>query len=140
MYIRLALAALIVVPTLASASSGKTDANGCHTEKKTGNYHCHTKSSSSKAALKKAAPVAPKKAAATVVTKKSSSSSKAISSIASASCTIKGNIAKDGEKIFHVDGCQSYGATKIDTSVGEKWFCSESEAVNAGWRKALNCP
>jgi len=55
------------------------------------------------------------------------------------SCTIKGNISSSGEKIFHVIGCGSYNATKIDESRGEKWFCSEQEAVTAGWRKALNC-
>jgi hypothetical protein len=38
-----------------------------------------------------------------------------------------------------VIGCGSYNATKIDESRGEKWFCSEQEAVTAGWRKALNC-
>lgn len=54
-------------------------------------------------------------------------------------CTIKGNISSSGEKIFHVIGCGSYNKTVIDESKGEKWFCSEQEALNAGWRKALNC-
>jgi len=54
-------------------------------------------------------------------------------------CNVKGNIASDGEKIFHVPGCASYNATKISPSKGERWFCSEQEALNAGWRKALNC-
>ncbi len=69
----------------------------------------------------------------------SSSSSSAQSSITS-SCTIKGNISSDKERIFHVPGCASYSKTVIDTSAGEKWFCSEAEAEAAGWRKALNCP
>lgn len=55
------------------------------------------------------------------------------------SCTIKGNISSSKEKIFHVVGCGSYNKTVIDESKGEKWFCSEQEAINAGWRKALNC-
>ena len=55
------------------------------------------------------------------------------------SCTIKGNINSKGEKIYHVIGCGSYNKTVINESQGEKWFCSEKEAVNAGWRKALNC-
>lgn len=55
-------------------------------------------------------------------------------------CVIKGNIASDGEKIFHVPGCASYSRTIIDESKGERWFCTEQEALNAGWRKALNCP
>lgn len=55
------------------------------------------------------------------------------------SCTIKGNISSSKEKIFHVVGCGSYNKTVIDESKGEKWFCSEQEAIDAGWRKALNC-
>lgn len=55
------------------------------------------------------------------------------------SCAIKGNISSSGEKIYHVPGCGSYNKTVIDTSRGEKMFCSETEAQTAGWRKALNC-
>jgi micrococcal nuclease len=55
------------------------------------------------------------------------------------SCTIKGNISSSGEKIFHTVGCGSYSKTVIDESAGEKWFCTEQEAIDAGWRKALNC-
>ncbi len=56
------------------------------------------------------------------------------------SCTIKGNISSGGEKIYHVPGCGSYEKTSIDVGRGEQWFCDESEAVAAGWRKAKNCP
>lgn len=56
------------------------------------------------------------------------------------SCTIKGNISKTKEKIFHVIGCLNYNETVIDTTKGERMFCSEQEAKDAGWRKALNCP
>lgn len=58
----------------------------------------------------------------------------------SASCVIKGNISSSKEKIFHVPGCASYGATVIDVAKGERMFCTEAEARAAGWRKALNCP
>jgi micrococcal nuclease len=54
-------------------------------------------------------------------------------------CTIKGNINATQEKIYHVIGCQSYDKTVIIEDAGEKWFCSEWDALNAGWRKALNC-
>lgn len=57
----------------------------------------------------------------------------------SESCNIKGNISSSGEKIYHVQGCQSYNKTVINTEAGERWFCSEQEALQAGWRKALNC-
>ncbi|MDD5741949.1 MAG: S-layer homology domain-containing protein [Candidatus Peribacteraceae bacterium] len=56
-------------------------------------------------------------------------------------CLIKGNIStKTDERIYHVQGCGSYNQTVIDTSKGERWFCTEEEAVASGWRKALNCP
>ena len=58
---------------------------------------------------------------------------------AAGSCNIKGNINAKKEKIFHSPGCGSYNNTVIDENVGEKWFCSEQDALNAGWRKALNC-
>lgn len=54
-------------------------------------------------------------------------------------CSIKGNITSDHDKIYHLKGCRSYEKTGIDESAGERWFCTEDEAVAAGWRKALNC-
>lgn len=53
-------------------------------------------------------------------------------------CVIKGNISSSG-KIYHLPGCASYEKTTINESQGERWFCSESEAEQAGWRKAKNC-
>ena len=53
---------------------------------------------------------------------------------------IKGNIGTSGEKIYHLPGCGSYAKTQIDEKRGELWFCSEKEAQEAGWRKALNFP
>jgi len=55
-------------------------------------------------------------------------------------CDIKGNISTSGEKIYHLPGCGSYAKTQVDEKRGERWFCSEREAQEAGWRKALNCP
>ncbi len=49
-------------------------------------------------------------------------------------CKIKGNITSD--KIYHVPGGQFYEKTVIDENKGEKWFCTESEAEAAGWRKS----
>jgi endonuclease YncB( thermonuclease family) len=53
---------------------------------------------------------------------------------ATASCQIKGNISRSGERIYHVPGGRDYGPTRIDKSKGERWFCSEDEARKAGWR------
>jgi hypothetical protein len=49
-------------------------------------------------------------------------------------CDIKGNINSKGERIYHVPGSRYYAATVIDTTRGERWFCSEGGARAAGWR------
>jgi len=55
----------------------------------------------------------------------------------SSGCNIKGNISfSSGEKFYHLQGMPEYEITKIDTSKGERFFCSESEASASGWRKA----
>ena len=51
-------------------------------------------------------------------------------------CAIKGNISFSGERIYHVPGQRYYNATVINGRRGERWFCTEQEAVRAGWRKA----
>lgn len=48
-------------------------------------------------------------------------------------CNIKGNISENG-KIYHVPGSRWYNATRINEANGERWFCSELEALAAGWR------
>lgn len=58
---------------------------------------------------------------------------------APANCLIKGNINSKGERIYHAPGKSgSYGATKINLSKGERWFCTEEEARQAGWRAPRN--
>ena len=52
-------------------------------------------------------------------------------------CLIKGNINSKGEQIYHVPGGKWYDKTQINTSKGERWFCSEAEAQSAGWRPAM---
>ena len=54
-------------------------------------------------------------------------------------CLIKGNISSKGERIYHPPGCKYYAATVIDPQRGERWFCSEAEAVAAGWRRTKVC-
>lgn len=49
---------------------------------------------------------------------------------------IKGNVSSGGERIFHVPGQENYEPTRINEGAGERWFCTEAEAVAAGWRKA----
>ncbi len=50
-------------------------------------------------------------------------------------CIIKGNINSSGEKIYHTPwGSKNYNRTKVSVKEGERWFCSEAEALAAGWR------
>jgi hypothetical protein len=50
-------------------------------------------------------------------------------------CTIKGNINRDGDRVYHVPGQGSYGSINM-SKPGKRWFCSEEEAQASGWRKA----
>lgn len=49
-------------------------------------------------------------------------------------CPIKGNINRDGERIYHAPWSPWYSRTKISVNQGERWFCDEGEAIEAGWR------
>ena len=52
-------------------------------------------------------------------------------------CSIKGNISHNsGKRIYHMPGDRDYERTRISTSRGERYFCSEAEARAAGWRRA----
>lgn len=54
-------------------------------------------------------------------------------------CDIKGNIGyESGEKIYHLPGQEFYNETTINPGYGERWFCTEEEAIANGWRKAFN--
>ena len=60
-----------------------------------------------------------------------------ITSFVQSGCVIKGNVSIDtNRKIYHLPGMEDYESTTIDLARGEKWFCTESEAIQSGWRKA----
>lgn len=48
-------------------------------------------------------------------------------------CPIKGNISKRG-KIYHTPWSPKYKNTRVSLDKNERWFCSEDEALKAGWR------
>lgn len=52
-------------------------------------------------------------------------------------CAIKGNISSSGKRIYHLPFQVHYNRTTINESRGERWFCTEGEALQAGWRRAL---
>jgi endonuclease YncB( thermonuclease family) len=58
-----------------------------------------------------------------------------------AGCTIKGNVSASG-KVYHMPWNTWYDKVKMDQGKdglagGKRWFCSEQEAMAAGWRPAL---
>ena len=51
---------------------------------------------------------------------------------------IKGVVnALTGRRIYHVPGGLSYAATPVDEANGDRWFCTEVEAMAAGWNRSL---
>lgn len=56
-------------------------------------------------------------------------------------CLIKGNIDKNTyQKFYHLPTCKHYNEIVIEKDIGERYFCSEDEALNAGFKKASGCP
>ena len=53
-------------------------------------------------------------------------------------CVIKGNVNRQGERIYHLPGQLNYSHTSMTKGLGERWFCTEAEAEAAGWRKAAH--
>ncbi|MGD9656962.1 MAG: phospholipase D-like domain-containing protein [Methylocystis sp.] len=54
---------------------------------------------------------------------------------APAGCSIKGNISGKGERIYHLPSGRDYNRVTMN-GAGKLWFCSEEQALAAGWRKA----
>jgi hypothetical protein len=46
---------------------------------------------------------------------------------------IKGNINAKGQKIYHTEKSGQYSRVLIEESKGERYFCTEEEALAAGW-------
>lgn len=52
------------------------------------------------------------------------------------SCAIKGNVNAKGDHIYHMPGGKNYALTRIKPVEGDRWFCTEQEAQDAGFRAA----
>ena len=60
-----------------------------------------------------------------------------IASTTQSDCSIKGNISiNSGKKLYHLPGMEDYDSTNIEPVHGERWFCTEAEAIASGWQKA----
>ena len=57
-----------------------------------------------------------------------------------AGCVIKGNqLYGRGEKYYRFPGCGQYNNTLVQLYLGDRWFCTEKEAVAAGYEKGSDC-
>jgi micrococcal nuclease len=58
-------------------------------------------------------------------------------------CMIKGNIDDNApstsKRKFYTPDCAQYSFTIVEEDMGEQWFCSEHEAIQAGFKKAETC-
>lgn len=50
-------------------------------------------------------------------------------------CVVKGAITEDQQKIFYIPSDESYNEIKVDRAKGERMFCSDDEAILAGWNR-----
>ena len=50
-------------------------------------------------------------------------------------CTIKGNVNRAGECIYHTPASRWYAQIKMNVSKGTRWFCSVDDAEAAGCRE-----
>ena len=55
----------------------------------------------------------------------------------SCGCIIKGNINSEGKKIYHCPNSPNYKETEINKR-GERYFCTEQEAIEAGFERTSN--
>jgi endonuclease YncB( thermonuclease family) len=56
-------------------------------------------------------------------------------------CTIKGNLDRSQNKwVYLTPNCSYYKVTAIELFQGERWFCTEKEAITAGFTKDRYCP
>ncbi len=53
-------------------------------------------------------------------------------------CTIKGNITLDDPPLYryHIRSQNYYSTVVIEPERGERWFCTEADAVKNGWSKS----
>lgn len=53
-------------------------------------------------------------------------------------CPIKGNVNRDAKTYFR-PGCGQYDQTGVELYQGDRWFCTEKEALSAGFKPSQSC-
>jgi micrococcal nuclease len=51
-------------------------------------------------------------------------------------CQIKGNLDRLDKRWYHLPGFRHYETTEVNLEHGDRWFCTEEEAIVAGFEKA----
>lgn len=51
-------------------------------------------------------------------------------------CNIKGNLDKFDKRWYHLPNFRHYNQAVVNLENGDQWFCSEEEAIKAGFEKA----
>ena len=51
-------------------------------------------------------------------------------------CQVKGNYTARGHRWYHLPTFRHYNQTVVNLESGDQWFCTEEEAVEAGFEKA----
>jgi endonuclease YncB( thermonuclease family) len=54
-------------------------------------------------------------------------------------CNIKGNTTGD-KNLYRYPGCRLFNSTMVELHLGDKWYCTEKEALKAGFNKGGDCP
>ena len=50
---------------------------------------------------------------------------------------IKGNIDQNtGTRVYYVPGSLLYSTIQVDEALGDRWLCTEAEAIAGGWDRA----
>jgi len=52
-------------------------------------------------------------------------------------CVIKGDITVADDRVYYLPASRDYETVTISARRGERWFCTEAAAREAGWRPVL---
>lgn len=55
-------------------------------------------------------------------------------------CVVKGDIAAQDVRVYYLPNDQDYDSITINGDLGERWFCTEAEALSSGWYHVGNLP
>jgi endonuclease YncB( thermonuclease family) len=55
-------------------------------------------------------------------------------------CLIKGNLNQSQKRLLYsYPGCSNYQRTIVETFLGDQWFCTEADAIKAGYTRSGDC-